>query len=235
MDRLQSPKVDGLLGQVVTILQDVTSRTEATLAASTCWGLGYGLALLLTGVRNDSLHFLAMGRYYLVMAVVSGTLALGFRGARKAAPEKARLVELGATLAAGLLLLAANAAVALVVKGLVRGSDGRASTLIQFIVLALYSMILVGMTVRGFALYARGPSLLLSTTKAVSVCKALMSLVFLTVTAAFTFGSADKPVWGIVDIGARSLGIVVSVASMAVAVWSIVRAARGLAALRRKT
>lgn len=234
MAGLPKPKVDGPLGQVVAILMDVTSRTEATLAASTCWGLGYGLVLLLIGMSKDSLHFFAMGRYYLVMSVVSGTLALGFRGARKVAPEKVRLVELGATLVAGLLLLAANATIALVVKGLVRGSDGRASTLVQFIVLALYSTVLVVMTIRGFALYARGPSLLLATTKAVSVCKALMSLVFLTVTAAFTFGSARKPVWGIVEIGARSLGIVVAVASMAVAIWSIVRAVRGLVGLRRK-
>ncbi len=85
------------------------------------------------------------------------------------------------------------------------------------------------MTVRGFALYGRGPSLLLATTKAVSVCKALMSLVFLTVTAAFTFGSTGKPVWGLVEIGAKSLGNQVAVLSMAVAVWSIVRAVRGLA------
>lgn len=234
-DKAQSEKglVQGIIIGAIGQLSQISIRILATFGASTIWDFAYATYALIGSAATDSRPMRFMGQYYLSLAFLSCVLSIGLARTRTMAPRQRKLqVQCGVAIACGCLLLGVNIVIARIVKQLATGWQGSDSGLIHFIVMALYSFVVFGFAIAGARRYRRHPSPIVVAAKGITLCKAMMTFVFLTLTAAFTLGGGDGVVDSLVNIGARYLGGVAAVTSFVIALWTIAKNIRQLRAIK---
>ena len=234
------PQGHGYLQQAFELLLDslsgVVERTVVTLGASTAWDLVYAIYMLVAGdflAGGKPMHL--VGSYYLSLAILSAVLPAGLSRPKDLPSPRARLRRPAlVALAAGVMLLGVNATVAGLVGRLSMGWMDRGVGMVRFSVMALYSAVALYLAVSGWRRYGSHPSPIIVAAKGVSLCKVEMTILFLMLTAAYTFGGKDgSPVEFLVDITARYLGWLVAVMTFTIAVWTIGKNVRVLLRMRR--
>lgn len=209
--------------EVARALSGVAARTFALVGASTLWDFAYATYALIVGGVSDSHPMNAIGTYYLSLAFLSTALAVGMALTKDVQPEPRRQrAQALFALACGILLLGVNGTIAKVVGQLGLGWMNSGVGKARFLVTLVYAMVMVFLAVSGMHQYKRHPSPLVVAAKGLGTCKAVMTVVFLTLSAGYTFGGSDgNPVGFLTRVLARYLGWVAAILTFTIAMWTI--------------
>ena len=206
-------------------LTDLVFRGRLTLVLSALINTAFALFKLGTGVVYRSVWFGALGLYYLVLAVMRILLAASALRRRTNRRREYRTARL-----CGWLLLALTVALSGVILQMVRDGRGYSYPGYLIFVAALYTFYSVAAAVVNLFRFRRLESPALMASKALGFAVALVSLLSLQTAMFAAFGG---------DFGAQRLmnaltGAGVCAAVLAIAIWTIRWANRGLQTAEEK-
>lgn len=211
-------------------MDDAGLRTRLTLIPSVAANGGYALLQLGLGILNRSVWYYALSAYYGLLLLMRCTLLL--RMGRSGLGQDLRS-EYRLFLGCGGVLAAMNAALAVIVSYMVWQNRGFTHHPITTIAMAAYTFYTLTMAVINVVRCRRYNSPVLSASKAVGLAAALVSMLSLETAMLNAFGSGDDRAFRQVMLGAS--GGVVCLAVLAMGLYMMVRAAKELGRLKKRS
>ena len=228
-----------LVQQVMLRVGNLEWRTKFALVTSAFFDGMYAVfALFINRFDATSAMFL-LGVYYLAIAVISVCLIVGFVFSKRAENQDARFAsELHSSVVGGVALLVLNSIMVRITQSVLEGWSGIRYKDIVFYVMLIYALLTVFFGIMGWRRHHDHPSPIIATCKGMSLCKSLMTLLFVLVAAAHRRAPLlpdDSFLRLFLGTTSQYLGIGASVVSLVIAIFTIVHSRRELKALRAES
>lgn len=208
-------------------LKEVMFRTEASLYQGFFINLLYAGIKLFTGILYNSVWFVTLAVYYILLALMRASLLHYVRMDKKNRVSEWRRYRL-----CGIILLFMNVALAGIVILMVYENSGFAYPGILIYVMALYAFYATITAVRNVVRFRKYGSPVMSAAKAISLTAALVSMLSLETAMLTQFGAADDPMFRRIMTACTGAGISMIVLGMAV--FMIVKATKQMRQIRQE-
>lgn len=208
-------------------LDDVMLRTKFSLYQGFFINILYIGIKLFSGIYYNSLWFFALSFYYILLAVMRLFL-LNYVNKHKG--EKNIEAEFRRYRSCGIMLLAMNAALAVIVVFMVKQDKGFEYSGLLIYAMALYSFYSVIMAVMNVVKFRKHNSPVMSAAKAINLVAAMVSILSLETAMVSQFGGDDDSNFRQIMTGVTGGGVCVIVLGMAI--FMIVRSSINLKKIR---
>ena len=204
-------------------LREDVFRAETALYQGLFVNLLYAGIKMFSGICYQSVWFVTLGVYYILLAAMRAALLHYVRRGEKDKRTEWRRYRL-----CGCILLSMNAALAGIVVLVVHQNSGFEYPGMLIYVMAMYAFYATITAVRNIVKFRKYGSPVLSAAKAVSLTAALVSMLSLETAMLTQFGAAEDPLFRKTMTAATGAGVCLLVLGMAV--FMIVHSTRRLAA-----
>ncbi|MCH5209065.1 MAG: hypothetical protein J1F04_09275 [Oscillospiraceae bacterium] len=208
-------------------LDDVMLRTKFSLYQGFFINILYIGIKLFSGIYYNSLWFFALSFYYILLAVMRVSL-LNYVNTHKS--ENDISAEFRRYRLCGIMLLAMNAALAVIVVFMVKQDKGFEYSGLLIYAMALYSFYSVIMAVMNVVKFRKHNSPVMSAAKAINLVAAMVSILSLETAMVSQFGGDDDSNFRQIMTGVTGGGVCVIVLGMAI--FMIVRSSINLKKIR---
>lgn len=204
-------------------LTDAAFRAEVSLYPSLVINLLYAAMKLVSGILYNSLWFITLAAYYILLAVMRFLL---LTSARKRHAKSSIAVEFKRYRVCGILLAVMTLALSGMILFLVRQDGGYDYPGVLIYVMAMYAFYAVITAVINIIKFRKHGSPILSAAKAINLTAALVSMLALETAMLSQFGSNDDPLFR--QIMTASSGGVACAFVLGMAIYMIVHAEKQL-------
>ena len=212
---------------VKKFLDDVMLRTKFSLYQGFFINILYIGIKLFSGIYYNSLWFFSLSFYYILLAVMRVFL-LNYVNKHKS--EKNLPAEFRRYRSCGIMLLAMNGALAVIVIFMVKQNKGFEYSGLLIYAMALYSFYSVIMAIMNVVKFRKHNSPVMSAAKAINLVAAMVSILSLETAMVSQFGGDDDSNFRQIMTGATGGGVCVIVLGMAI--FMIVRSSINLKKLQ---
>lgn len=212
------------------LLKDKGSRTKATLMMGLAINLVYVAIKLTMGVMAQSLWFLFIGVYYLMLVVMRLSLL------RHMATQNGcinRIQELHLARRCGILLLVMNQALVFIVTLVVQQNRSYAYPGFMIYAMAAYSFYAIIAAIINLTRQVKKKDPILSVIRVIGLTTAMVSIFSLETAMLTQFGQADSPIFRQLMTGGT--GAVICLCVLLMAIVMIVRATKALNQMEKDT
>lgn len=202
---------------------DVRLRMNVSLYGSFIWNVAYAVFQLCLGLYHSSFWYYSMAAYYIFLAAMRFHLS---RYTRKYETGEKLREEFVRYHNCGIVFLVMNLALSLLIFFMVYWNRTFIHHKITTIAMATYTFTTFILAIINLVKYRKYNSPVYSASKIISLVAACVSMLTLTSTMLTTFGEADGILFRKTMLGA--LGSVISLFTITIAIYMIIRANRSL-------
>lgn len=202
---------------------DVRLRMNVSLYGSFIWNVAYAVFQLCLGLYHSSFWYYSMAAYYIFLAAMRFHLS---RHTRKYETGEKLREEFVRYRNCGIVFLVMNLALSLLIFFMVYWNRTVIHHEITTIAMATYTFTTFILAIINLVKYRKYNSPVYSASKIISLVAACVSMLTLTSTMLTTFGEADGILFRKTMLGA--LGSVISLFTITIAIYMIIRANRSL-------
>lgn len=202
---------------------DVKLRMNVSLYGSFIWNVAYAVFQLCLGLYHSSFWYYSMAAYYIFLAAMRFHLS---RHTRKYETGEKLREEFVRYRNCGIVFLVMNLALSLLIFFMVYWNRTVIHHEITTIAMATYTFTTFILAIINLVKYRKYNSPVYSASKIISLVAACVSMLTLTSTMLTTFGEADGILFRKTMLGA--LGSVISLFTITIAIYMIIRANRSL-------
>lgn len=202
---------------------DVRLRMNVSLYGSFIWNVAYAVFQLCLGLYHSSFWYYSMAAYYIFLAAMRFHLS---RHTRKYETGEKLREEFVRYRNCGIVFLVMNLALSLLIFFMVYWNRTVIHHEITTIAMATYTFTTFILAIINLVKYRKYNSPVYSASKIISLVAACVSMLTLTSTMLTTFGEADSILFRKTMLGA--LGSVISLFTITIAIYMIIRANRSL-------
>lgn len=202
---------------------DVRLRMNVSLYGSFIWNVAYAVFQLCLGLYHSSFWYYSMAAYYIFLAAMQFHLS---RHTRKYETGEKLREEFVRYRNCGIVFLVMNLALSLLIFFMVYWNRTVIHHEITTIAMATYTFTTFILAIINLVKYRKYNSPVYSASKIISLVAACVSMLTLTSTMLTTFGEADGILFRKTMLGA--LGSVISLFTITIAIYMIIRANRSL-------
>lgn len=208
---------------IKTWVGDVRLRMNVSLYGSFIWNVAYAVSQLCLGLYHSSFWYYSMAAYYIFLAAMRFHLS---RHTRKYETGEKLREEFVRYRNCGIVFLVMNLALSLLIFFMVYWNRTFIHHEITTIAMATYTFTTFILAIINLVKYRKYNSPVYSASKIISLVAACVSMLTLTSTMLTTFGEADGILFRKTMLGA--LGSVISLFTITIAIYMIIRANRSL-------
>lgn len=208
---------------IKTWVGDVRLRMNVSLYGSFIWNVAYAVFQLCLGLYHSSFWYYSMAAYYIFLAAMRFHLS---RHTRKYETGEKLREEFVRYRNCGIVFLVMNLALSLLIFFMVYWNRTFIHHEITTIAMATYTFTTFILAIINLVKYRKYNSPVYSASKIISLVAACVSMLTLTSTMLTTFGEADGILFRKTMLGA--LGSVISLFTITIAIYMIIRANRSL-------
>lgn len=208
---------------IKTWVGDVRLRMNVSLYGSFIWNVAYAVFQLCLGLYHSSFWYYSMAAYYIFLAAMRFHLS---RHTRKYETGEKLREEFVRYRNCGIVFLVMNFALSLLIFFMVYWNRTFIHHEITTIAMATYTFTTFILAIINLVKYRKYNSPVYSASKIISLVAACVSMLTLTSTMLTTFGEADGILFSKTMLGA--LGSVISLFTITIAIYMIIRANRSL-------
>lgn len=208
---------------IKTWVGDVRLRMNVSLYGSFIWNVAYAVFQLCLGLYHSSFWYYSMAAYYIFLAAMRFHLS---RHTRKYETGEKLREEFVRYRNCGIVFLVMNLALSLLIFFMVYWNRTFIHHEITTIAMATYTFTTFILAIINLVKYRKYNSPVYSASKIISLVAACVSMLTLTSTMLTTFGEADGILFSKTMLGA--LGSVISLFTITIAIYMIIRANRSL-------
>lgn len=208
---------------IKTWVGDVRLRMNVSLYGSFIWNVAYAVFQLCLGLYHSSFWYYSMAAYYIFLAAMRFHLS---RHTRKYETGEKLREEFVRYRNCGIVFLVMNLALSLLIFFMVYWNRTVIHHEITTIAMATYTFTTFILAIINLVKYRKYNSPVYSASKIISLVAACVSMLTLTSTMLTTFGEADGILFRKTMLGA--LGSVISLFTITIAIYMIIRANRSL-------
>lgn len=208
---------------IKTWVGDVRLRMNVSLYGSFIWNVAYAVFQLCLGLYHTSFWYYSMAAYYIFLAAMRFHLS---RHTRKYETGEKLREEFVRYRNCGIVFLVMNLALSLLIFFMVYWNRTFIHHEITTIAMATYTFTTFILAIINLVKYRKYNSPVYSASKIISLVAACVSMLTLTSTMLTTFGEADGILFRKTMLGA--LGSVISLFTITIAIYMIIRANRSL-------
>lgn len=208
---------------IKTWVGDVRLRMNVSLYGSFIWNVAYAVFQLCLGLYHSSFWYYSMAAYYIFLAAMRFHLS---RHTRKYETGEKLREEFVRYRNCGIVFLVMNLALSLLIFFMVYWNRTFIHHEITTIAMATYTFTTFILAIINLVKYRKYNSPVYSASKIISLVAACVSMLTLTSTMLTTFGEADGILFRKTVLGA--LGSVISLFTITIAIYMIIRANRSL-------
>ena len=208
---------------IKTWVGDVRLRMNVSLYGSFIWNVAYAVFQLCLGLYHSSFWYYSMAAYYIFLAAMRFLLS---RHTRKYETGEKLREEFVRYRNCGIVFLVMNLALSLLIFFMVYWNRTFIHHEITTIAMATYTFTTFILAIINLIKYRKYNSPVYSASKIINLVAACVSMLTLTSTMLTTFGEADGILFRKTMLGA--LGSVISLFTITIAIYMIIRANRSL-------
>lgn len=208
---------------IKTWVGDVRLRMNVSLYGSFIWNVAYAVFQLCLGLYHSSFWYYSMAAYYIFLAAMRFHLS---RHTRKYETGEKLREEFVRYRNCGIVFLVMNLALSLLIFFMVYWNRTFIHHEITTIAMATYTFTTFILAIINLVKYRKYNSPVYSASKIISLVAACVSMLTLTSTMLTTFGEADGILFRKTMLG--TLGSVISLFTITIAIYMIIRANRSL-------
>lgn len=208
-------------------LKEDIFRTETALYQGFLINLLYAGIKMFSGILYNSIWFVTLAVYYILLAVMRASLLHYMRKTGKNKVSEWKRYRL-----CGIILLFMNVALAGIIILVVHQNSGFEYPGMLIYIMAMYAFYATIMAVWNVIKFRRYGSPVMSAAKVINLTAALVSMLSLETAMLTQFGAADDPMFR--QIMTASTGAGISIIVLGMAMFMIVRSTNQLKYLRRK-
>ena len=208
-------------------LKEDIFRTETALYQGFLINLLYAGIKMFSGILYNSIWFVTLAVYYILLAVMRASLLHYVRKTGKNKVSEWKRYRL-----CGIILLFMNVALAGIIILVVHQNSGFEYPGMLIYIMAMYAFYATIMAVWNVIKFRRYGSPVMSAAKVINLTAALVSMLSLETAMLTQFGAADDPMFQ--QIMTASTGAGISIIVLGMAIFMIVRSTNQLKYLRRK-